>query len=182
MWDRTVTISSAGKTFSVTGWKVRNLWIKNPVSNLQQSVVAHHVTDLCLLAWLVYRTWALDKAPSDCHAEHSVQLPNTFTGEFAQLLHMFIEMNSKKAKDNWILFLVWIFCSFLQEAVAQGLLRNFELMGQPECYFSSLAEELEGKRDRMAAILKDAGMTPIIPEGGYFMLVDVTPLSELLNI
>lgn len=66
--------------------------------------------------------------------------------------------------------------------MAQGLLRNFELMGQPECYFSSLAEELEGKRDRMAAILKDAGMTPIIPEGGYFMLVDVTPLSELLKI
>ncbi|CAN0498635.1 unnamed protein product, partial [Laminaria digitata] len=23
MWDRTVTISSAGKTFSVTGWQVR---------------------------------------------------------------------------------------------------------------------------------------------------------------
>ena len=23
MWDRTVTISSAGKTFSVTGWKVK---------------------------------------------------------------------------------------------------------------------------------------------------------------
>lgn len=69
----------------------------------------------------------------------------------------------------------------LQEAVAQGLLRNYELMGQPECYFSSLAEELEGKRDRMAAILQEAGMSPVIPEGGYFMLVDVTPLSELLH-
>lgn len=69
-----------------------------------------------------------------------------------------------------------------QEAVAQGLLLNYELMGQPECYFSSLAEELEGKRDRMAAILQEAGMTPVIPEGGYFMLVDVTSLSELLHI
>ncbi|KAI3369085.1 hypothetical protein L3Q82_026048 [Scortum barcoo] len=84
MWDRTITISSAGKTFSVTGWK---------------------------------------------------------------------------------------------EAVAQGLLRNLKLMGQPECYFTSLAEELEGKRDRMAAILQEAGMTPVIPEGGYFMLVDVTSLN-----
>lgn len=65
-----------------------------------------------------------------------------------------------------------------QEAVAQGLIWNLELLGQPECYFSSLSEELQGKRDRMAAILKDAGMTPVIPEGGYFMLVDVTPLSE----
>lgn len=62
--------------------------------------------------------------------------------------------------------------------MAQGLLRNFELMGQPECYFTSLAEELEGKRNRMAAIIKDVGMTPVIPEGGYFMLVDVTSLSE----
>lgn len=25
MWDRTITISSAGKTFSVTGWQVREL-------------------------------------------------------------------------------------------------------------------------------------------------------------
>lgn len=66
--------------------------------------------------------------------------------------------------------------------MAQGLQRNFELMDQPECYFTSLAEELEGKRDRMAAIVQEAGMTPVIPEGGYFMLVDVTSLSELLNI
>lgn len=66
--------------------------------------------------------------------------------------------------------------------MAQGLLRNLEVIGQPECYFSSLSEELEGKRDRMAAIVKEAGMTPVVPEGGYFMLVDVTSLSELLNI
>lgn len=65
--------------------------------------------------------------------------------------------------------------------MAQGLLLNLDLMGQPECYFSSLAEELEGKRDRLAAILKDTGMTPVIPEGGYFMLVDVSSLSELLT-
>lgn len=65
--------------------------------------------------------------------------------------------------------------------MAQGLLQNLELMGQPECYFSSLSEELEGKRDRLAAILRDAGMNPIVPEGGYFMLVDVTSLSEWLK-
>lgn len=58
------------------------------------------------------------------------------------------------------------------------MLRNFEMMGQTECYFTSLAEELEGKRNRMAAIVEDVGMTPVIPEGGYFMLVDVTSLSE----
>lgn len=53
-----------------------------------------------------------------------------------------------------------------------------ERMGKPDCYFSTLAEELEGKRDRMADILKQAGMCPVVPEGGYFMLADVTALSE----
>lgn len=66
--------------------------------------------------------------------------------------------------------------------MAQGLLQNLEVIGQPECYFSSLSEELEGKRDRMAAIVKEAGMTPVVPEGGYFMLVDVTSLSESLKM
>jgi len=51
-------------------------------------------------------------------------------------------------------------------------------MGQPDCYFSSLALELESKRDRMAAMLRQIGMTPVVPEGGYFMIVDVTALSK----
>lgn len=122
----------------------------------------------CLLAWLVCRTGAPNKASSNHHAEYFVHLPNTFTGKCAQLPHLLT------VKENEGLLKV----VFFQEAVAQGLLWNSELLGQPECYFSSLSEELQGKRDRMAAILKDAGMTPVIPEGGYFMLVDVTPLSE----
>lgn len=53
-------------------------------------------------------------------------------------------------------------------------------MGNPDCYFSSLAEELERKRDRIADILKQAGMCPVVPEGGYFMIADVSALSEEL--
>ncbi|KAI2663520.1 Kynurenine--oxoglutarate transaminase 3 [Labeo rohita] len=67
------------------------------------------------------------------------------------------------------------------EAVGQGLLRDFELMGQPDCYFTSLAVELEGKRDRMAAMLRQTGMIPVVPEGGYFMIVDVTALNQDLS-
>ncbi|XP_046905442.1 kynurenine--oxoglutarate transaminase 3-like isoform X1 [Hypomesus transpacificus] len=118
MWERTITISSAGKTFSVTGWKLG--WSIGP-----EHLIKH-------LQTVMQNTLYTCPTP-------------------------------------------------LQEAVAQGLLRDFPLMGQPECYFSSLAVELEGKRDRMAAILRDTGMSPIIPEGGYFMVVDVTPLNKDLS-
>uniref|UniRef100_A0A7N8XGF8 Kynurenine--oxoglutarate transaminase 3 n=1 Tax=Mastacembelus armatus TaxID=205130 RepID=A0A7N8XGF8_9TELE len=109
MWERTITIGSAGKTFSVTGWKLG--WSIGP-----EHLIKH-------LQTVMQNTLYTCPTP-------------------------------------------------LQEAVAQGLLQNVELMGKPECYFSSLAEELEGKRDRMAAIMQEAGMIPVIPEGGYFMLVD----------
>ncbi|XP_061539359.1 kynurenine--oxoglutarate transaminase 3-like isoform X2 [Phycodurus eques] len=103
MWERTITIGSAGKTFSITGWKT-----------VMQNTL------------------------------YTCPTP-------------------------------------LQEAVAQSLLLNYELMGQPECYFTSLAEELEGKRDRLAAILREVGLSPVVPEGGYFMLADVTALNQNLS-
>lgn len=28
MWERTITIGSAGKTYSVTGWKVRKIGVR----------------------------------------------------------------------------------------------------------------------------------------------------------
>lgn len=39
MWDRTVTIGSAGKTFSLTGWKLG--WAYGPAPLLQNMQVAH---------------------------------------------------------------------------------------------------------------------------------------------
>ncbi|XP_077054998.1 kynurenine--oxoglutarate transaminase 3 isoform X1 [Siphateles boraxobius] len=118
MWDRTITIGSAGKTFSVTGWK---------------------------LGWSI-------------GPEHLIKHLQT------------VMQNS-----------LYTCPTPLQEAVGQGLLRDYELMGQPNCYFSSLALELEGKRDRMAAMLRQIGMTPVVPEGGYFMIVDVTALNQDLS-
>ncbi|XP_017280705.1 kynurenine--oxoglutarate transaminase 3 [Kryptolebias marmoratus] len=115
MWDRTITIGSAGKTFSVTGWK---------------------------LGWSI-------------GPEHLIK-------------HLQTVMQNT----------LYTCATPLQEAVAQCLLLNSELMGQPECYFTSLAEQLEGKRDHLASILQEVGMPPVIPEGGYFMLVDVTSLNQ----
>uniref|UniRef100_A0A8B9HUW6 Kynurenine--oxoglutarate transaminase 3 n=1 Tax=Astyanax mexicanus TaxID=7994 RepID=A0A8B9HUW6_ASTMX len=116
MWDRTITIGSAGKTFSVTGWKLG--WSIGP-----EHLVKH-------LQTVMQNTLYTCPTP-------------------------------------------------LQEAVGQGLLRDYELMGKPECYFSSLAEELQSKRDRMATILTQAGMNPVVPEGGYFMLADVSDVSHM---
>uniref|UniRef100_A0A8C6WGX2 Kynurenine--oxoglutarate transaminase 3 n=1 Tax=Neogobius melanostomus TaxID=47308 RepID=A0A8C6WGX2_9GOBI len=101
MWERTITVGSAGKTFSVTGWKLG--WSIGP-----QHLVKHLQTVMQI---------SLYTCPTP-----------------------------------------------LQEAVAQGLMRDCALMGQPDCYFSSLAEELRDKRDR-----------------GYFMLVDVSPLNMDLS-
>jgi aspartate/methionine/tyrosine aminotransferase len=39
MWDRTLTISSAGKTFSVTGWKIG--WAVGPAHLVRSVAVAH---------------------------------------------------------------------------------------------------------------------------------------------
>ena len=62
--------------------------------------------------------------------------------------------------------------------------RAFEIelarINSDDCYFKSLPRELKAKRDRMAKILQDVGMTPIIPDGGYFMIADASKMSECL--
>lgn len=47
----------------------------------------------------------------------------------------------------------------------------------PECYFKSLPIELNKKRDFMVQCLKSIGMKPIIPQGGFFLIADWTPLG-----
>lgn len=62
--------------------------------------------------------------------------------------------------------------------MAIGFEKELQRLGQDECYFISLPRELVQKRDFMAQFLLDAGMKPTIPEGGYFMLADWSPLGE----
>ncbi|KYO19642.1 kynurenine--oxoglutarate transaminase 3 isoform X3 [Alligator mississippiensis] len=118
MWERTVTIGSAGKTYSVTGWKLG--WSIGP-----QHLIKHLQV---------------------------VQQNTLYT------------------------------CSTpLQEALAQAFLIDFKRMDDPDCYFYSLSRELEGKRNRMAQLLQEVGLKPVIPEGGYFMIVDVSALDVDLS-
>ena len=66
----------------------------------------------------------------------------------------------------------------LQEAVARALEVETARLHQPDCYFTQLAEIVEKKRDEMAEVLREVGLEPIIPEAGYFMMADTTPLGE----
>lgn len=118
MWDRTITIGSAGKAYSVTGWKLG--WSIGP---------AHLIKHL-----------------------QTVQQNSLYTCPTP-----------------------------LQEALAHALLKDLKRMEEPECYFNELPRELEGKRDQMARLLLEAGLKPVIPEGGYFMVADVSVLGVDLS-
>ena len=50
-------------------------------------------------------------------------------------------------------------------------------LDSPECYHNSVSEELRPKRDKMAKFLEEVGMTPTVPEAGYFMVADFSNLS-----
>lgn len=119
MWERTLTIGSAGKTFSVTGWKIG--WVYGP-ANLMRPL---------------------------------------------QLIH-----------QNC----VYTCPTPLQEAIARSFEIEIDRFNSPDCYFRSLARELTEKRDFMANFLREAGMTPIIPEGSYFMLANWTKLGNIVLI
>ncbi|XP_024060336.1 kynurenine--oxoglutarate transaminase 3 isoform X2 [Terrapene carolina triunguis] len=118
MWERTITIGSAGKTYSVTGWKLG--WSIGPQHLIKHLQVVQQNT--------------LYTCPSP-----------------------------------------------LQEALAQALWIDFKRMDDPDCYFYSLSRELEGKRNRMAQLLQEVGLKPVIPDGGYFMIVDVSALNVDLS-
>ncbi|KAJ8875081.1 hypothetical protein PR048_022972 [Dryococelus australis] len=119
MWERTITIGSAGKTFSVTGWKIG--WAYGPAHLMKNLQTVHQ----------------------NC---------------------------------------VYTCSTVLQEAVARGFELEMQRLGQPECYFQSLAVELLSKRDFMAQFLSDVGMVPTIPEGGYFMVADWTALTNKVRL
>ncbi|KAI8518514.1 Kynurenine--oxoglutarate transaminase 3 [Branchiostoma belcheri] len=118
MWERTITIGSAGKTFSVTGWKLG--WSLGPSYLLKHLQTVHQ------------------------NCIYTCPTP-------------------------------------IQEAVARGFELEFSRMNSEECYFKALAEELKPKRDNMARILTEVGFKPVIPEGGYFMLAEISNMKVDLS-
>lgn len=119
MWDRTITIGSAGKTFSVTGWKIG--WAYGPAK---------------LMANL-------------------------------QMVHQ----NS-----------VYTCATPIQEAIAIAFETELPRLGTAECYFNALPVELKAKRDFMVNALTNAGMKATVPEGGFFVMADWSPISSRADL
>ncbi len=107
MAGRTVTISGAGKTFSVTGWKVG---------------------------------WAI------AHSDLSQAIFR---------MHQFI---------------VYCGAAPLQEAIATA-------MRAGGSYYTELAGMYQGQRDYLAQVLREAGLKPLVPQGTYCMLADISPMG-----
>jgi aspartate/methionine/tyrosine aminotransferase len=109
MWERTVTLGSAGKTFSVTGWKIG--WAIGPAELVRAIFMAH----------------------------------------------------------QWIPFAV---ATPLQEAVACALEQVEE-----RDYFAWLSAMYQAKRDKLLGVLQEVGLTPVRPDGSYFILCETGHLD-----
>ena len=114
MYDRTLTLSSSGKTFSATGWKVG--WAVGPPH------LVHAVTAV--------QQWVNFSAPT----------PN-------------------------------------QDAIAQCLIKAKEPYEGFESYYKWVAAEYKRKRSLLCEALESAGMQPIIPNGGFFIMTDTSTID-----
>jgi len=119
MWERTLTIGSAGKTFSLTGWKLG--WTYGPSHLIKNLQVAHQ------------------------NCVYTCQTPG-------------------------------------QEALGAALEKEIKRLGTANSFFLKMVTDLKSRRDMMAKALRDAGMIPIVPEGGYFMLANWKPLESKVDL
>ncbi len=51
------------------------------------------------------------------------------------------------------------------------------LVELPELFYAELATEYQQKRDQLCSALADAGLTPSIPEGAYYVLADASRIA-----
>ncbi|XP_074141011.1 kynurenine--oxoglutarate transaminase 1 isoform X2 [Sminthopsis crassicaudata] len=115
MWERTLTIGSAGKTFSVTGWKVG--WVLGPDHLMKHLRTVHQNS--------------LYHCPTQA-----------------------------------------------QEAVSSSFSRELRLFGEPDSYFVQLPKDVQKRRDHMLNSLQAIGMRPIVPQGTYFLMVDISSFKK----
>eukprot|EP00211_Chloroparvula_japonica_P006305 CAMPEP_0119124300 /NCGR_PEP_ID=MMETSP1310-20130426/3970_1 /TAXON_ID=464262 /ORGANISM="Genus nov. species nov., Strain RCC2339" /LENGTH=422 /DNA_ID=CAMNT_0007114233 /DNA_START=189 /DNA_END=1457 /DNA_ORIENTATION=+ len=109
MWERTITATSAGKTFSVTGWKTG--WLVGPEHLVSAAACAHAYIPFCI-------------------------------------------------------------ATPFQEGVAHAL-SNAKKHG----YFDNFQDNYKRKRDILVEGLKKAGLKPLVPQGSFFVLADISNLE-----
>jgi aspartate/methionine/tyrosine aminotransferase len=113
MWDRTLTVSSAGKTFSCTGWKVG--WIYGPAPLINPIMLANQ--------WVQF----------------SVSTP-------------------------------------AQRAMVEILEVAEQPYGGCESYYEYLRQMYEGKRNHLVETLRSVGLTPVVPQGGFFAMANTSQI------
>ncbi|XP_012627622.1 kynurenine--oxoglutarate transaminase 1 isoform X1 [Microcebus murinus] len=115
MWDRTLTIGSAGKTFSATGWKVG--WVLGPDNILKHLRTVHQNS--------------IFHCPTQSQA-----------------------------------------------AVAWSFEREQLCFGQPSSYFVQFPQAMQRRRDHMIRSLQSVGLQPVVPQGSYFLITDISDLKR----
>lgn len=120
MWERTLTIGSAGKSFSATGWKVG--WVMGPDRILKHLRTVHQNS--------------IFHCPTQAQA-----------------------------------------------AVAQCFEREQQHFGQTSSYFLQLPQAMKPNRDHMIRSLQSVGLKPLIPQGSYFLIADISDFkSKMPNL
>lgn len=62
--------------------------------------------------------------------------------------------------------------------MAVCLQREYNMFGTEESYFTQLPKQLQAKRQRLASCMSRVGLQAVMPEGGYFMMMDISNLSK----
>ncbi|XP_037523502.1 kynurenine aminotransferase isoform X2 [Rhipicephalus sanguineus] len=119
MWERTITIGSAGKAFSATGWRVG--WAYGPQNLLRGLKLVH---------------------------QQSIYTNSTL----------------------------------MQEAVAVGIEKQMDRIGDPEGFWSRQSDSLQKKRDFISEFLESLGVAATIPQGAYFIVCDLSNLASKLEL
>ncbi|RWS22584.1 Kynurenine--oxoglutarate transaminase 3-like protein [Leptotrombidium deliense] len=118
MWNRTITVGSAGKTFSVTGWKIGYAY----------------------------------------GPEHLIKP--------LKLVHQYA---------------IAICSTPLQEALAVAYEMEYERLNQPSSFFKQFAISLQQKRDLIVKMFNEVNMNVVIPDGGFFVIVDFSNIAKRVN-
>jgi aspartate/methionine/tyrosine aminotransferase len=130
--DQTLTLSSAGKTFSATGWKVG--WAVGP---------AHLVKAVTAVQQWVNFSAATPNQDAIAHCLRQAELPFTIVPQPA-------DDDASSSSSTPITF---------------------------PTYYHYVAAEYRRKRGLLVDALQVAGMTPIVPPGGFFIMADTSGID-----